>query len=150
MLDLPSGDFLLHIVGTVAAAKENGKSAKIFKSLTEQEWNLAAVLLHYSVKQETTRSAPCFSTARAVLDIWWGAAVQYHCSLIFVCIPVPPLFSYTITSLNFSAFDVNFPGFAFSTFKNRQRQISHLERRREWHVVNIVKTYVKKTPNSCK
>jgi len=125
MLNLLSDDFLLHIIGAVAATKENRRGAKIFMSLTEQEWSLAAVLLHYSVKQETTRSILCFFTADAVLHTWWAAAMQYHCSLIFVCIPVPPVFSYTITSWNLSAFDVNFPSFSFFTLKNRQRQISH-------------------------
>lgn len=31
-----------------------------------------------------------FFPASAILDIWWVAAVQYHCGLIFVCIPVSP------------------------------------------------------------
>lgn len=58
MLDLPSGGLLLHIVGAVAATEGSRRGAQILKSLTEQELNLAAVLLHYSVKQETTRTVP--------------------------------------------------------------------------------------------
>lgn len=37
MLDLPSGDFLLHIVGTVSFTKENRRGAKILKTLAKQE-----------------------------------------------------------------------------------------------------------------
>lgn len=104
MLDLPSGDFLLHIVGIIAATKENRRGTKIFMSLIEQERNLAAILLHYSVKQETNRSASSFLAAHAVLARWYQMCsttvvliLQYHSSLIFVCIPFTPLFAYGIT-----------------------------------------------------
>lgn len=70
---------------------------------------------------------------------WWYGPLPSHSKLTFI-FQNHALFYHTISSFKFSAFAGSFPGFSFSTFKNSQRQTSHLQRGREWHVVNVMKT----------
>lgn len=133
MLYIPSGDFLLHIIGTVAATKEN-RSVKIFMSLIEQQWNLTAMLSHYSMRQETSRNALSFLAEHAVLDSLyqpWTTSVFSNCSNTTVS-----YLSAFQSHLYLFMLARNFPDFTFSTVKNRPMQNSCLERKRKCHLAN--------------